>query len=126
MPFSLHASFLVLKCLIAQAYTVFMNKLSTKRRAAIIAALVEGNSIRATGRMTGSTKDAVIKLLREVGWACAEYQDRVFRNLPCKRIQADEIWSYCYSKDRNVPEDKKGIFGYGDVYTWTAICADTS
>ena len=101
------------------------SKLSTKRRAAIIAALIEGNSIRATGRMTGSTKDTVVKLLREVGRACAEYQDRVFRNLPCKRIQADEIWSYCYSKDRNVPEDKKGIFVYGDVYAWTAICADT-
>jgi IS1 family transposase len=102
-----------------------MNKLSTKRRAAIIAALVEGNSIRATGRMTGSTKDTVIKLLREVGRACAEYQDRVFQNLPCKRLQADEIWNFCYSKQKNIPAGKEGVWGYGDVYTWTAIDADT-
>lgn len=102
-----------------------MNKLSTKRRAAIIAALVEGNSIRATGRMTGSTKDTVIKLLREVGRACAEYQDKAFQNLPCKRLQADEIWNFCYSKAKNVPAEKEGVFGYGDIYTWTAICADT-
>lgn len=75
--------------------------------------------------MTGSTKDTVIKLLREVGAACAKYQDEVFQNLPCKRIQADEIWSFCYSKAKNVPAEKNGVFGYGDVYTWTAICADT-
>src|SRR6266849_11065866 len=102
-----------------------MNKLSTKRRAAIIAALVEGNSIRATGRMTGSTKDTVIKLLRDIGRACAEYQDRVFQNLTCRRLQADEIWNFCYSKQKNVPASKEGVWGFGDVYTWTAIDADT-
>lgn len=102
-----------------------MNKLSTKRRAAIIAALVEGNSIRATGRMTGSTKDTVIKLLREIGRACAEYQDRAFQNLTCKRLQCDEIWNFCYSKQKNIPTGKEGVWGFGDVYTWTAIDADT-
>jgi len=75
--------------------------------------------------MTGSTKDTVVKLLRDIGRACAEYQDRVFQNLPCKRIQADEIWSFCCAKEKNVPAEKEGVFGYGDVYTWTAICADT-
>ena len=87
-----------------------MNKLSTKRRTTIIAALVEDNSIRATGRMTGSTKDTVVKLLREVGRACAQYQDKAFQNLPCKRLQADEIWSYCHAKQKNVPAEKQDVF----------------
>ena len=60
-----------------------------------------------------------------LGKACAEYQDKAFRNLPCKRIQCDEIWSFCYAKEKNVPKDKKGIFGYGDVWTFTAIDAET-
>src|SRR4030066_512038 len=102
-----------------------MNRLSTKQRAQIIAALVEGNSIRATCRMTDAAKGTVLKLLADVGKACAEYQDKTLRNLPCKRVQCDEIWSFCYAKDKNVPEDKRGQFGYGDVWTWTAICADS-
>jgi IS1 family transposase len=56
---------------------------------------------------------------------CADYQDRVFRNLHCKRIQCDEIWCFCYAKEKNVPADKKGQFGYGDIWTWVAIDADT-
>ena len=87
--------------------------------------MVEGNSIRATVRMTGVAKNTIVKLLAEVGQACSDYQDKVFRNLNCKRIQCDEIWSFCYAKEKNVPEDKKGHFGYGDVYTWTAIDAET-
>jgi IS1 family transposase len=75
--------------------------------------------------MTGAAKGTVLKLLADLGNACAEYQDRSFQNLKCKRIQCDEIWSFCYSKQRNVPEGHKGEFGYGDVWTWTAICADT-
>jgi len=102
-----------------------MNRLSTKQRAQIIAALVEGNSIRATCRMTGAAKGTVLKLLGDVGKACAEYQDRIFRNLKCRRLQADEIWSFCGSKEINVPEEKKGKLGHGDVWTWTAICADS-
>lgn len=101
-----------------------MNKLDTKKRAQILGCLVEGNSIRATSRLTGASKNTVIKLLADVGRACAEYQDRTLRNLTCKRIQCDEIWSFCYAKEKNVPEDKKGQFGYGDVWTWTAIDAD--
>ncbi|MCX5815688.1 MAG: IS1 family transposase [Proteobacteria bacterium] len=102
-----------------------MNKLDNKKRAQIIAALVEGNSIRATCRMTDTAKGTVIKLLCDIGKACSEYQDKVFRNLTCKRIQCDEIWSFCYAKQKNVPEDKQGRLGYGDVWTFTAICADT-
>lgn len=95
------------------------------KRAQIIAALVEGNSINATVRMTGAAKHTVLKLLTDLGKACAAYQDRVFRNLPCTRIQCDEIWSFCYAKEKNVPDEYKGQFGFGDVWTWTALCADT-
>jgi IS1 family transposase len=75
--------------------------------------------------MTGAAKNTVVKLLVEIGEACAAYQDKVLRNLPCKRIQCDEIWSFCYAKEKNVPGELRGKLGYGDVWTWTAICADT-
>jgi IS1 family transposase len=102
-----------------------MNNLPVERQIAVISALVEGNSIRATVRMTGVAKDTVIKLLAKIGRACAEHQDKALRNLTCKRIQCDEIWSFCYAKEKNVPEELRGKFGYGDVWTWTALCADT-
>jgi IS1 family transposase len=102
-----------------------MNTLTEAKRVQVIAALVEGNSIRATVRMTGVSKNTVVRLLEEVGRACAKYQDRAFRNLPCKRLQCDEIWSFCYAKEKNVPEELEGKFGFGDVWTWTAMCADT-
>ena len=104
---------------------VSMNRLDKERRTQVIRCLVEGNSIRSTVRMTGVAKNSVVKLLAAVGAACANYQGSVFRNLPCKRIQCDEIWSLCYAKANNVPADKQGQFGYGDVWTWTALCADT-
>lgn len=75
--------------------------------------------------MTGVAKNTVVKLLAEVGEACSNYQNEVLRNLPCKRLQCDEIWSFCYAKEKNVPPDRKGKFGFGDVWTWTAICSDT-
>lgn len=102
-----------------------MNKLTQAKRVQIIAALVEGNSIRATCRMTGAAKGTVLKLVVDLGRACAAYQDRTLRNLTCKKIQCDEIWSFCYAKEKNVPEDMKGKLGFGDVWTWTAIDADT-
>lgn len=102
-----------------------MNKLNKQKQTQVISALVEGNSIRATVRMTGVAKNTIVKLLADLGMDCAEYQDKVFKNLPCERIQCDEIWSFCYAKEKNVPEDKKGVFGYGEVWTFTAICADT-
>jgi IS1 family transposase len=104
---------------------VNMNKLDNKRRAQVIAALVEGNSIRATVRMTGVAKNTIVKLLADIGAACAEYQDKAFQNLNCQRVQCDEIWSFVGAKAKNVPAEKQGEFGYGDVWTWVAIDADT-
>ena len=104
---------------------VSMNRLDATKRAMIISALVEGNSLRAVSRMTGFSKNTITKLVVEAGTACALYQDQAFRNLKLKRIQADEIWAFCYAKDKNVPTSKKGEFGFGSVWTWTAIDADT-
>jgi len=102
-----------------------MNKLDITKRAQIIGCLVEGNSLRSTSRRTGTSINTVTKLLVDVGKACVEYQDKAFQNLTCKRIQCDEIWNFCYCKEKNVPEEHKGELGYGDVYTWTAMCADS-
>lgn len=102
-----------------------MNRLNLQKRAQILSCLVEGNSLRATARMTDTAINTVVKLLIDVGQACAKYQDKALRNLKCKRIQCDEIWQFCYAKAKNVPEDKKGQFGYGDIWTWVAICADS-
>ncbi len=79
-----------------------MNKLVKSRRIQVIASHVEGNSIRATVRMTGVAKNTIVKLLEDVGTACAEYQDKAFNNLTCKRIQYDEIWSFVGAKAKNV------------------------
>lgn len=102
-----------------------MNKLSTEKRAQVIAALCEGVSVNATVRMTDVAKNTVLKLLADAGTACLKYQDKTLRNLNCKRIQCDEIWSFCYAKEKNVPADKRGKFGFGNVWIWTAIDADT-
>ncbi len=101
-----------------------MNTLSKEKRMQVVAALVEGNSIRSTVRMTGVAKGTVLKLLVDLGRACGEYQRRTLVNLPCKRIQCDEIWAFCHAKAKNVPEKFRGQFGYGDIWTWTAIDAD--
>jgi IS1 family transposase len=102
-----------------------VNRLSTDQRAQIVSCLCEGMSIRATVRLTGAAKNTVTKLLVELGGACAEYQAAALFDLPCTNIQCDEIWAFCYSKQKNVPEEHRGEYGYGDVWTWTAICADT-
>jgi IS1 family transposase len=104
---------------------VNMNRLSTEKRAAIIGCLVEGNSIRSTVRITGASKNTITKLLVDLGAACAEFQNDALRELPCKTIECDEIWAFCYAKQKNVPEQFRGTPGYGDVWTWTALCADT-
>ena len=104
---------------------VNMNTLTIEKSSQVVASLVEGNSIRSTVRMTGVAKNTIVKLLVDLGQACSEYQDKALRNLPCKRIQCDEIWSFCYAKEKNVPEDKKHTFGFGDVWTWVAIDPDT-
>lgn len=102
-----------------------MNSIDNKKRVAVVAALVEGNSIRATSRMTGVAQNTIFKLLADLGMACADYQDKAFRNLTCKKIQCDEIWSFVGSKAKNVSPDKQGVFGYGDVWTWVSMDADT-
>jgi IS1 family transposase len=102
-----------------------MNRLPIERRAALLGMLVEGNSLRATSRLGGVSINTVTKLLLELGVACAEYHNRTARNLTCKRIQCDEIWAFCHAQQKNVPTNKQGQFGYGDVWTWVAIDADT-
>ncbi|HLF58556.1 MAG TPA: IS1 family transposase [Alphaproteobacteria bacterium] len=102
-----------------------MNKLPPKKRAQILGMMVEGLSIRAISRMTGASKNTIVKLLADAGRACSEYQNTALRNLPCKRLQVDEIWSFVYAKARNVPERLTNDADVGDVWTWTAIDADT-
>jgi len=104
---------------------VSMNKIDNKKKVQVVAALVEGNSIRATVRMTGVSKNTIVKLLADLGAACAEYQDKAFRNLTCRKIQCDEIWSFVGAKAKNVPEDRREEFGYGDVWTWVSMDAET-
>jgi len=84
-----------------------MNRLTIEKRAQIISALVEGNSLRSVVRMTGAAMNTVLKLLTDVGQACMEYQDKTLRNLTCKRIQCDQIWQLCFANERNVPADKQ-------------------
>jgi IS1 family transposase len=102
-----------------------MNKLSTERRAQILGMMVEGNSIRAIVRMTGASKNTVVKLLEDAGEAFSAYQDRVFRDLKLKRLQLDEIWAFCYAKQRNVMLAKAAPEEAGDIWTWVAIDAET-
>src|SRR5438067_1224780 len=102
-----------------------MNKLSTEGRAQTLGVMVEGNSIRAISRMTGASKNTISRLLEDAGEAFSEYQDRAFHDLPCKRIQLDEIWAFCYAKARNVMFAKDAPEGAGDLWTWVAIDAET-
>jgi IS1 family transposase len=100
-----------------------MNRLSPEQRKQVVAALVEGNSIRATVRMTGVAKNTVTKLLVDLGTACSVYMDMTMRDLPCERLQVDEIWAFVGSKQKNIPAGKE--YEYGDVWTWVALDADT-
>ena len=102
-----------------------MNRLPIEKRAQIIGLMVEGMSLRAITRIVGCSINTVSKLLEEVGFACNMYQSEHLRNLTCKRVQCDEIWGFCYSKEKNVSRENKGVLGHGDVWTWTAIDADT-
>jgi len=102
-----------------------MNRLSIQERAKILGCLVEGGAVRATARITNTDKKTVLRLLAELGTACREYHDQHIWMVPSRRIQCDEIWSFCYAKEKNVPEHCRGVFGFGDVWTWTALRADT-
>jgi len=100
-----------------------MNRLTTEKRRAVVVALVEGNSIRATGRMTGVAKGTILKLLGDLGRACSDFQDGALQGLKCRRVQCDEIWSFVGMKQKTAA--LKGRTDAGDVWTWTAIDADS-
>ncbi len=102
-----------------------MNRLSNEQRAAVVNCLIEGCSIRSTVRMTGIAKKTVMRLLIECGEFCAAYQDRAFRNLKCQRVQVDEMWSFCYAKQKNVTPEIAADHVAGDVWLWSAVDADT-
>lgn len=101
------------------------NVLSTEKRSRIVSALIEGMSVRAAARMVDVSKDTVAKLNLELGEACIRYMDETLVNLPCKRLQVDEVWAFCYAKAKNIPPAKKGVFGFGDVWAFTAVDAET-
>jgi IS1 family transposase len=101
-----------------------MNRLNTEKRAQILRCLVDGNSIRATARLVDVSINSVVKLLIEAGKFCSDYQDKTLKNLPCKRVQCDEIWSFVGCKEKNATPEHKAK-GHGDVWTWTAIDAET-
>lgn len=110
---------------LALSYTQSMNKLDTAKRAQIVAAIVEGCSIRSIVRMTGASKNTVAKLLVELGAACLEYMDENIRNLRCQRIQVDEVWSFVGCKEKNLTRKNAARGAVGDVWLWVAIDADT-
>ena len=102
-----------------------MNKLPMSKRVAVVSALVEGNSIRATSRMTDVSKPTILKLLADLGEACAAFHETNVKGVRAGRVQCDEIWQFVYCKQKNVPEAQEGTFGFGDVWTWTALDADS-
>jgi len=109
----------------AQAYYQGMNKLASAQRAAILTLLCEGNSLRSVTRITGVSLDTVTKLLIDAGRACQAFHDATVRGVRAKRVQADEIWSFTYAKQKNVETAKAAPEGAGDTWTWTALDADS-
>ena len=89
--------------------------MSHEKRCAVIRCLAEGNSVRATVRITGASKNAIQRLTREIGEACLKFQDKMLRNLECSCIQCDEQWCFCYAKDRNLPDSMRGMPGVGSA-----------
>lgn len=106
-------------------HNVSMNKLPLAKRVAVVAALVEGSSIRSTARMTDVSKPTVLKLLADLGTACAEFHEAHVRGVAVHRIQCDEIWAFVGAKQKNVSQEKREATGWGDIWTWTALDADT-
>ena len=102
-----------------------MNKLPPEKRAQALQMMAEGISLRAITRLTHISRTTLIKLLEDAGQAFSEYQDNVLVNLPCKRIQVDEAWAFCYAKQKNVPTAKAAPEGAGDIWTWVGLDADT-
>src|SRR5436190_15126914 len=101
-----------------------MNRLSAVERAKVVAVLVEGNSLRATARITGVARMTIEKLLRDLGAACARHHDETVRGLKTQRVQCDEIWSFIGAKAKNASEEQKAQ-GWGDCWTWTALDSDS-
>jgi IS1 family transposase len=104
---------------------VDMNRLNLQDRARIVGCLIEGNSLRSTTRLVGCSINTVTKLLVDLGTACDLYQNEKLRGLTCKRIQCDEIWSFVGQKEKTLPKEQRGRSDAGDIWTWTAIDADT-
>ena len=102
-----------------------MKQLTKEQRVAVIRCLVEGNSIRSTVRITGVALNTIQKLTVDLGEAVLAYQDNVLRNLTCKRVQLDEVWNFCYAKDKNLPDEMRGAPGVGSIWTWVALDAET-
>jgi len=102
-----------------------MNKLSLEKRIQIVGLLVEGNSLRAISRLSGASINTVTKLLVDLGTACQKYHDEHVRNIPTKRVQCDEIWSFIYAKDKNLPDELRGQYGLGSIWTWVGMDADS-
>jgi transposase-like protein len=106
-------------------HNAHMYQLTAAKRTQVVKCLVEGNSLRATARMSGVARNTVSSLLVDLAAKCREYQDDALRGLTCRRVEADEIWAFCYAKEANVPVEHQGEFGYGDIWTWVAMDADT-
>jgi IS1 family transposase len=102
-----------------------MNKLPNEKRAQVLQMMAEGIALRAITRLTGISRTTLQKLLEDAGRAFSDYQDRVLVNLPCKRVQVDEAWSFCYAKQKNVAAAKAAPEGAGDIWTWVGLDADT-
>jgi IS1 family transposase len=102
-----------------------MNKLPLEKRVQILSLLVEGSSLRSVSRVVGVSINTVTKLLIDAGWACMDFHDANVRNVSAQKIQCDEIWSFCYAKNRNVPAAKAAPEGAGNVWTFTALDADS-
>jgi IS1 family transposase len=102
-----------------------MNRLPIEKRAQILRLLVEGSSMRSIERIVGCSINTVTKTLEEAGKACQAFQDATIQGVKAKQVQCDEIWSFCQSKQKNVAPEHEGILGYGDVYTWVALDADS-
>lgn len=106
-------------------YNNNMNRLPLKERARVVGCLAEGMSVRATSRLTGVAKGTILRLLESVGNACDRFQAETLRDLKCRRVQCDEVWGFCGAKERNLPREKRGQDGIGDMWTWVAIDSDT-
>jgi hypothetical protein len=102
-----------------------MNRLSLAKRVQVISALMEGVGVNAASRMTDASRPTILKLVVDLGTACAEYHDKYVRNVKAKRFQCDEVWSFCYAKAKNVPPHLKGQFGVGDVWNWIGLESQT-